>query len=72
MPRNVAHVLLLEPQLWKALALLVSGRARRRRAGTFSYWHPGIWLTGPFASFVTVPHRIEGARLASAAVVGWS
>ncbi|MHB8295744.1 MAG: hypothetical protein ACYDH5_14200 [Acidimicrobiales bacterium] len=103
MPRKVARVLLLEPQLWKALALLVSGRARRRRAGTFSYWHAMmglmlivsiwsavefvgvttlvgllwgdhwwawliiglhaygfIWLMGLFASFVTVPHRIEG------------
>lgn len=38
-PRKVAHVVLLEPQLWKALALFVTGRAARLRHGTFSYWH---------------------------------
>lgn len=37
-PRKVAHVLLLEPQLWKALALFVTGRATRPKEGTFSYW----------------------------------
>ncbi len=38
LPRRVAHVLLLEPLLWKALVHLATGRSRGRRATTFSYW----------------------------------
>jgi hypothetical protein len=39
LPRRTAHLVLLEPLLWKALFDLTRGRSRRDRAAiTFSYW----------------------------------